>query len=401
LHKDEFAQHCRDRGIDDPGSTIQRNLLEMDCPARQLVDDRWVWLPAVLAGRVFTHRVSADESTHEVLTVTPDLDPITTLFEHEQYQRLADGSTACIVLAGYDDELLDVRGIPAEAVDSAGALLLKPGALAALGVGDGDTVGLRLTPEGIVLEQVDVIAQHTAGEGLAATLDADEPSFFAAAAWAACVADPALFTDPLPPLSEIVEDYGLTHRGEWLAPSGFDFSRWQFERRCELLAERHGLDLDDALALTSLVELYDRMPLLLIERDGADEPPELPFAGDSSGALGELGAQLADPLLAELLVAETVGADRGGAAALGLFAEMLEPRVPRAARVACRWLRAVALERIGDIEEAERELVAAEAMDPDWPLPLIDLARIASDRGDVERGLGCCAAPARGRTTRW
>jgi SEC-C motif len=27
-------------------------------------------------------------------------------------------------------------------------------------------------------------------------------------------------------------------------------------------------------------------------------------------------------------------------------------------------------------------------MDPDWPLPLIDLARIASDRGDVERGLG-------------
>ena len=27
-------------------------------------------------------------------------------------------------------------------------------------------------------------------------------------------------------------------------------------------------------------------------------------------------------------------------------------------------------------------------MDPDWPLPLFDLARIASDRGDVERGLG-------------
>ena len=388
LHKDEITQHFRDRGMDDPDSAIQWNLLEMDCPARQLVDDRWVWLPAVLAGRVFTHRVSADESTHEVLTVTPDLDPITTLFEHEQYQRLADGSTACIVLAGYDDELLDERNIPGQAIDPAGALLLKPGALAALGVGDGDTVGLRLTPEGIVLERVDVIAQHTAGEGLAATLGADEPSFFAAAAWAACVADPALFTDPLPPLSEIVEDYGLAHRGEWLAPSGFDFSRWQFERRCELLAERHGLDLDDALSLTSLVELYDRVAMLLIESDGADEPPELPVAGDSFGALGELGAQLADPLLAELLVTETVGSDRGGAAALGLFAEMLEPRVPPAARVACRWLRAVALERIGDIEEAERELLAAESMDPDWPLPLIDLAHIASDRGDVERGLG-------------
>ena len=214
LHKDEITQHCRERGMDDPDSAIQWNLLEMDCPARQLVDDRRVWLPAVLAGRVFTHRVSADESTHEVLIVAPDLDPITTLFEHEQYQRLADGSTACIVLAGYDDELLDVRGIPAEAIDSAGPLLLKPGALAALDVGDGDTVGLRLTPEGIVLERVDVIAQHTAGEGLAATLGADEPTLFAAAAWAACVADPAVFTDPLPPLTEIVEDYGLVHRGE-------------------------------------------------------------------------------------------------------------------------------------------------------------------------------------------
>ena len=95
-----------------------------------------------------------------------------------------------------------------------------------------------------------------------------------------------------------------------------------------------------------------------------------------------------DPLLAELLVVETVGADRGGAAALGMLAEVMESAVPRAARVAWRWLRAVALDRIGDIEEAERELLAAESMDPDWPLPLIDLARIASDRGDVERGLG-------------
>jgi hypothetical protein len=55
--------------------------------------------------------------------------------------------------------------------------------------------------------------------------------------------------------------------------------------------------------------------------------------------------------------------------------------------VACRWLRAAALERIGDINAAESELLAAESMDPDWPLPLFDLARIASDRGDVERGL--------------
>ena len=230
-------------------------------------------------------------------------------------------------------------------------------------------------------------------------LDADEPVYFDAAVWTACVEDPAVFTEPLPPLCEIVDDYGLAHRGEWLAPDGFDFDRWRFERGCAALAERHDLDPDDAFALYTLVKLYDQMSLLLIDAADADEPLEDAFAAAGEGAgrtpevdrfvdlVGELGAELADPLLAELLLAETVGTGRAGASALGMFAEVLEPKVPRAARVAFRWLRAVALERIGDIDAAERELLAAESMDTDWPLPLFDLARIASDRGDVERGL--------------
>jgi tetratricopeptide (TPR) repeat protein len=395
LQTDELARHLRDRGMDDPDATIQWHLLEMDCPARQLVDDRWVWLPAVLAGRVFTHRVSAVECTHDVLNHSPDLSAITALCEHADYQNLADGSAANIAVAGYDDELIDERCIPPEAIDPVAVLLLAPGTLAKLGVADGDTIGLRLTAEGLVLERVDVIAEHTAGEGLAATLDADEPTYLAAAVWTACVADAALFTDPLPPLSEIVDDHGLARASESIARSGFDFGGWRFARRCELLAERHGIDVDDALVLTALLELYEQTWRILDEADDADadEPDEddeslrVQPADDSDDVTRELGAQLADPLLAQLLVAETVGGDHGGAAALGLFAETMEPKVPRAARVAWRWLRAVALERLGDIEEAERELLAAESMDPDWPLPLIDLARFASDRGDVERGL--------------
>jgi hypothetical protein len=393
LHKDDIAQQLRERGIDDPDSALQWNMIEIDCSAGQLVDDRWVWLPTLLAERVFTHRVGADEVGHDMLTVSPDLHPITTLCEHEGYQRFADGSAARVAMVGYDDELLDERGIPDEEVDEAGALLLAPGTLAGLGVAEGDMVGVRLTTDGLAVERVDAVAEHTAGERLAATLDADEPTFFDAAVWTACVADPALFTDPLPPLNEIAEGYGLTHRGEWLAPSGFDLNSWQLERRCELLAERHGLDLDDAMALAALVQLYDRVVDLMIEApDSAetvetDESPEMPTADGTFDALEELGVALADPLLAELLVAETVGTG-GPEAALGLFAEMLESNVPRAARVACRWLQAVALERIGDIEEAERQLLAAESMDPDWPLPLIDLARFASDRSDVDRALG-------------
>lgn len=390
LAEDEIAHHLRDRGMADPETAWQWNTLELHCPARQLVDARWVWLPSVLAGRVFTHRLSADELTHDVLTVTPDLSPIANLCEHEQYQRFADGSEARLVLVGYDDELLDERDIPGQAVDPAGALMLEPGALAALRAGDGDTVGLRLTTDGLVLERVDVITQHTAGAALAATLDSDDPTFLDAAAWTVCVADAELFTDPLPPLSEIVDEYGLVRWGEWLAPQGFDYDRWRFERRCDVLGERHGLDADDALVLAALIELHGKA-LDLVELEdvaGDDESFTMLSTDNSDGGTGELGAHLIDPLLAELLVAETVGMDRSGAAALGLLAEVMEPAVPRSARVAWRWLRAVALERIGDIEQSERDLLAAESMNPDWPLPLVDLARIASDRGDVDRGLG-------------
>jgi SEC-C motif len=403
LHEDDIARRLRDSGVADPDTLLDEVLDETECPARQLVDDRWVWLPTVLAGRVFTHRLGADEAAHDVLTVTPDLDPITALCEHEQYGRFADGSAARVVLAGFDDELLEQRGIPAGVVDPLGALLLVPGTLGTLGVAEGDLVGVRLTEQGLVVERVTALAHSAVGARLAAMLDADEPVYFDAAVWTACVEDPAVFTEPLPPLCEIVDDYGLAHRGEWLAPDGFDFDRWRFERGCAALAERHDLDPDDAFALYTLVQLYDQMSLLLVDAADADEPPEDALTAVGEGAtgpdgaepeadrfadlVGALGAELADPLLAELLLAETIGTGRDGASALGMFAEMLEPIVARAARVACRWLRAVALERIGDIDAAERELLAAESMDPDWPLPLFDLARIASDRGDVERGL--------------
>ncbi|BBZ06357.1 hypothetical protein MDOR_05260 [Mycolicibacterium doricum] len=409
LHEDDIAQRLRDIGVADPDTLLDRLLDEIACPARKLVDDRWVWLPAILAGRVFTHRLDADELAHDLLTVTPDLDPITTLCEHEPYRQFTDGSAAHVVLAGFDDDLLEQRGIAEEAIDPLGALLLAPGTLAALGVAEGDLVGVRLTEQGLVVERVTrpgipAPAAAAVGQRLAAMVDGEEPQHFDVPVWTACAEDPALFTQPLPPLCEIADDAGLASEGEWLAPSGFDFERWRLDRGCARLAERHGLDPDDAFALYMLVHIYgqmsrltmeaadeDALPEVALAAAGADattpEPAEKPAAQDLSDLVGELGAALADPLLAELLVAETVGTGRAGASGLGLLAEVLEPKVPRAAKVACRWLRAVALERLDDIEQAERELLAAESMDPDWPLPLFDLARIASDRGDAERGL--------------
>jgi SEC-C motif len=397
LHKDGIALRLRDAGVADPDTVVRESLNEIWCPARELVDDRWAWLPSVLAGRVFTHRLGADEAAHDLLMVTPDLDPITALCDYEQYQRLADGSAAQLVVAGYDHELLEQRDIPVEVADSSPVLLLEPGTLEASGVVEGGLVGVRLTAQGLVVERVTTVAHSAVGAQLAATLG-DEPEYVGAAVWTLCVEDPTAFTEPQPPLCEIVAEHGLAYRGEWLALGGFDFKRWDLERGCAQLAERHDLDPDDAFALYMLVKLYNHVRLLLVVTADPDEPLEDALAAARESAagreldrvadlVGEFGGALADPLLAELLVDETVGTDREGAAALGVFAELLEPKVPPTARVAFRWLRAAALERIGDIDAAERELLAAESMDVDWPLLLLDLARIASDRGDAERGL--------------
>ncbi|MGO9509439.1 MAG: SEC-C metal-binding domain-containing protein, partial [Mycobacterium sp.] len=389
LHEDDIAARLRDGGVADADAVLEKALDEIDFPARQLADDRWVWLPALLAGRVFTHRLSADEAAHDALTVAPDMNPITALCEYEQYTRFADGSTAQVAMNDYDDELLEQRGIPPELADPAGALLLAPGTLAALGVAEGDLVGVRLDTRGLVVERVTAVADSELGARLAAMLDPDKPVSCDGAVRTACIEDPAVFTEPLAPLREIIDDCGFALDGDWLAPGGFDFDRWRFVLGCTMLAERYELEVDDAIPLYALIKLYDNI-FDLIEEGGSAEPG-LPKEGATLRELGALvsqfGSALSDPLLAELFVAETNAEGSEGAAALDIFAEMLERKAPRAAQVAARWLRAVALERTGNIEAAEREWLAAESLDPDWPLPLLDLARIASDRGDVERGL--------------
>ncbi|MCV7378741.1 zinc-binding protein [Mycobacterium alsense] len=394
LHSDDFARHLRDSGVAEPDANID----EINWPVAQLADGRWVWLPTLLAGRVFTHRISADEMARDVLAVTPDLAPIVSLCEHEEYGRFTDGSPARVAMPDYDDELLDERGIADELADPVGALLLAPGTLAALGVAEGDLVGVRITDRGLVAERVTTLADGVAGERLAATVAAAEPLDVAAAVWTTCVEHPTVFTEPLAPIGEIVDEIGLAYDGINLATAEFDFDSWHFDVGCEALAARHELDREDAVPLYTLVKLYEQVSAIMEAIAGADDGLEdvsTEALGDTpeledrefADLVAEAGAALADPLVAELLLTETLDNDPRGAAVLGLFAEILEPKVPRAARVACRWLHAVALERIGDIAAAERELLAAESMDPDWPLVLMALARFASDRGDAEHGL--------------
>lgn len=382
LGKDVIVARLKDNGVADAGDVIDELLDEMASPVRQLIDERWTWLPAVVDGRMFTHRVDADELDHDFLRVYPDLDSLTDLCEYVEYQRFADGTAAHVAMPGYDDDLLEERHIPLDVIDEPGVLLLAPGTLGRLGVREGEMVGLRLESQGLVVERIAATAQvSTVGARLKALVDdADEPVSLQEAVWTELVEDPSAFTEPLSPLGEIIEESGLIHQTGLLAPAEFDFDAWRFELNCKMLAREHDLDQDDAFALYTLIRIFDRMSMAL--ESGEESVPESLFA-----LTAEVGGVLADPQLAAVFADRTIRAGRRGAAALGLFAETLEPEAPRAARVAYRWLRALALEQLGEVEAAESQLLAAESMDPDWPMTLLELARFASDRGDAERGL--------------
>src|SRR5258705_12647952 len=41
-----------------------------------LADERWAWIPALLGGRVFTHRLSAVEAGDDIIALGPDPGPL-------------------------------------------------------------------------------------------------------------------------------------------------------------------------------------------------------------------------------------------------------------------------------------------------------------------------------------
>jgi tetratricopeptide (TPR) repeat protein len=381
---------------------------------------RWVWLPGLLEGRIFTHRLSAVEAAHDIIIgLDGDLAPLAMLTESETYQRLSDGSPISKVcpfhdLEVHDSDVLAARGVPATAVDCDAALLLPAGRFAALGVGDGDLVGLRVSAHGFELAAVLEPAPCDIATMLAGLLDErpDQPESLDVAVWTLCASSDSVFREPTPPLGELLSASGLACEGEWVARSGFNFAAWRVAHRIETIKERYQLGEDEALAVLATVRLYEQtldvVEAVMTTHDSGDEDDEheltsigvqLPPRLDPTPAQAQeqdrdrktVGAALellADPAVATAVLTETSSEhDRRSAIALGVFAESAEPLAPRAARPALRWLRANAHERLGDIEEAEASLLAAESLDPSWPLTLMSLARYASDRGDAERGL--------------
>ena len=377
-----------------------------------LADGRWAWIPALLGGRIFTHRLSAVEAAHDIIGLGPDLAPLAMLTESDTYQRLSDGSPITEVSPFLDSDLLAARGVPTTAGDSNGApLLLPPGRFAALGVGAGDLVGLRVTAHGFELAAVQELTPCDIGAALAVLLEQrpDRPEMLDVAVWTVCADDDGVFREPAAPLGDVLSASGLACEGDWVAANGFDFAAWRVAGRLETIQERYQLHEDEALAVLLVVRLYEQtldvVEAVIGAQDSGDEHElagivsQLAPRSDPTPAQVEQEPDrdrttvratlefLAEPAVATAVLAETNSEHDHSAIGLGLFSESAEPLAPRAARPALRWLRAKAHERLGDIEQAEATFQAAESLDSSWPLTLMSLARYASDRGDTERGL--------------
>ena len=379
MTEEQLVSALGDRGValrDDPKYALVEGL--NDGSLAVLDDGRWVSLPALLAGRVFTHRLTGPEVEHDILVSDPDLAPVGMLVERPEYLRLADGSPVISVVPDYDDDMLAARGVPLDVIGEPGGLLLPPGYLRGRGMGEGDVIAVRVTDDGLLLEAAkDQVPPERLAElesrlsdVLAAASEVPVPLDMAV--WTACADDPALFAEPLPPLGEALEACGLAHDGACLAPGGFDFVEWRANARQAAIAQRYNLDDDDALVVLALVLLYQHVAAdAAYEVAGASEISILPL--------------LPIPAITQAVLAETTAFDEGDA--LGSFAESLEPHAPRVARPALRWLRGKASEQLGELAQAEAAYQAAESLDPRWPLALVDLARFASDRGDAAGGL--------------
>ncbi len=412
----ELVTALQDRGVDlgiGPADTVAAAIDEQAPALLQLLGDgRYVLLSALLADRTLTHRVTAVEIEHGFLEVTPDLEPFSLLTEEETYRRLVDGSPAVEAVRDVDLELLAERGIAPDALIEA-ALVLEPDALSRLGLTAGDLVAVTVRPEGFELTAVpNAEGRPDLAARLAETLEQlgdGGPALIDTLVWLACADDPESFGSPTPPLTELFEAVGLIWRKEQVGPPGFDFGAWWLERRLGDIAEQHDLDEDAALAVLLLTQLYDDVRRVVdLARDATDAGQP---TADSAEAVGPEVAGLSssdtdpedggfddevvrealhfltDSRVAEAVLLETLGACREGAAALGVFAETLEPRAPRQARAALHWLRGRACDRLGDTAGAEQAFEAALDLDGEWRPALFDLADIASDRGDAERGL--------------
>jgi hypothetical protein len=361
----------------------------------------YIALDRVLLGRVFTHRLTAEEIQSDTVAIEPDLVALSTITGEAPFDQLDDEQPI--------DQLFVQDGH-----DLSTSFDLPEGTL--FEFGPGDLVGFALTEGGVRIEMVErtISAPADLADHIRLLLPAEEPLVLEELILHLCSEDPELFTSPFPPLAELLVTWQVARAGDYVAHVGFDFAAWRRLRRVLWLGEKYGIAEDEANAVDVLRHVHLEVAAIVdaVRSPASDEPhqPGQPDEPDQADELDTVGTAdlalgdptrgsihdpevqdavrlLADPDVAAALFDETVGDGVDGAAALGVLVESLEPTAPRQVRPMLRLLRAQCRERLGHILAAEADFNEALAVDPQLGIALVNAARYAADRGDAVRAL--------------
>ncbi len=379
---DELLVAAADAGI------IDRLLLSLDPNdsdelVAELLDDlltfdpelwaagRWIdRVDRVLAGRVFTHRVTADELAQGWIDPWPDLrvldvdhddpDPFEPATEIEAGAGTTDRFAVDQPI--FDQTDGDRLLLPADQWPA-----LTPGGLIAVrrrGAAVEVEPVAPPAPDAGQREREVLAAAVAAGPGP----DSGVPVLFAL--MDALMEDPTLFTEPVIPVRELAAAAGLSTDGIGIGPADRVWDEPGAER---IMAERavSSYDLDECcLDALALVNRRWRAELL-----GLADLPDTPPLDEVVDALGhgDVGPALADAM-------DRPRVHDGLRAFARTLLDATDGDSPRA--IGPRLLMAYLLERDGDLTGAEELYRLVHDRQPDSPAALEGLAFLAFDRSD-------------------
>lgn len=371
LTSEDWAEMLADAGhgtVDDLTGFVEM----LDEPVLGLlVDGRNVALDALLEGRVFTHRVSAPEIESGLLYADPDLVPVVLL------AMASDDGPARVLFADYDADELEELGLADEDFPDGAGLLFGREALQAYSAGD--VVGVRVRGGVVELAPVDgALAEPDLTEALDRIVGADNADNSETVSWQLLADDPTLYAEPTVPLGDLIAAAGYVHEGDYIGARGFDFAAHHLATHIALVARQAELHPDEVEGVISFVDLV-----------GAVLGDELELAAARDRVAADPGsfAGLEDPAAAAAALDVVNGFDDDHVPALYTAAMALAEQGPRRVRASGHWLAGMAADTLGDVGEAERRFEDAAALDEEWTPALFELAQIASDRGDAQRGL--------------
>lgn len=368
LDDNEWEDLLVDQGLGDPDEMWEL-IGEFDHPALGILPDgRNIALDTLLDGRVLTHRLTAQEITAGLIAADPDLGPL--LWADDAAIEGLGGARVGFL----DPDLLADR----DSLDGylGHTLVLEPtalrdieaGTLIALEIADHAARLAIVSGEVSAPDMAEGLSKHLPDE---ATLEMDE------LAWALMSDDPALFTTPALPLSELVPAAGFSLHGVRVAHADFDWDAFDTDLAARLVALRHDLDSDQARTVLTFQVLVDALTAAAPDRRDAV------LADADLAAL----AGLADPDAAAAAYGELFTDDETNPMAVAAAADHLRRHGPRTLAAAGHWLAGKACEHVNLIGDAEKHFEDATTADPRWEPAVADLARYATDRGDLARAV--------------